>query len=258
VILAVLALTAAGCAGESGGAEDETDAGPSAKGGPYRLGGSYRGHPLEATLPDTYVYGTCEAESDSGCSPPYQVQHHASCARNPLSLDVAPWRVYRMRRGAIAAAYADMIDVGIARHTITVFAPTIGAAARAGRHLRRRSQSAPPPRLPAPVYPTPVLQELKRVVVARERLGSRRQVARETGLHPWQVRTRLRMASLLGRGALAGVEQPGRPWPVVRRERQIALNAIALGRRRAARQAGVSLAELRRMARRVRGLSGRC
>jgi hypothetical protein len=225
---------------------------------PYWLGPSYDGLRLSATLERTYVYGTCEAGPDSGCAPPYEVQHHASCARNPLSLDIPPRRVFSIRGGAVAAAYGSMIDVGIGRHTVTVFARNGARALRAARRLRGRGQAAPPRRLPAPVYPKTVLREIKRAQVAYARLGSTAAVAERTGLAPAQARTRIRMATLLGPGVLRGVKPPSRPWPVVERERQIALNAIALGRKRTLERYGLTLAELRRLRARVRGLSGSC
>jgi hypothetical protein len=49
----------------------------------------------------------------------------------PLSLDIEARRVFPVRGGAIAAEYGDAsIDVGIGRHTVTVFAYT--ATVRAG------------------------------------------------------------------------------------------------------------------------------
>jgi hypothetical protein len=225
---------------------------------PYWLGPSYDGLRLSATLERSYIYGDCHAESDSGCAPPYEVQHHASCARNPLSLDVRPRRVYRVRGGALAAEYGSMIDVGIGRHTVTVFARSRSRARRAVRRLRRRGQEAPPRRLSAPVYPTAVLREIKRAERAYARRGSTAAVVESTGLDPAEARTRIRMAKLLGPGVLKGVRPPSRSWRVVERERQIALNAIALGRRRTLERYDLTLRELRRLRARVRGLSGSC
>ena len=225
---------------------------------PYWLGPSYDGLRLSATLERSYIYGTCKAGPDSGCAPPYEVQHHASCARNPLSLDIQARRVFRVRGGALAAEYGSMIDVGIGRHTVTVFARSRGRARRAVKRLRLRADAAPTRPLPAPRYPKAVLRELKRVELAYGRLGSTAVVAERTGLAPAAARTRLRMARLLGARALAGVKPPSRPWRVVERERQIVLNAIALGRARTLERYGLTLAELRTMRARVRGLSGGC
>jgi hypothetical protein len=259
-LLAVVVVQAAACGGESlpASASEPRAEAAAARGGPYWLGPRHSGLKLSATIEGAYVYGTCETAPDSGCSPPFQVQNRTTCERNPLILDVAPSRVIRLR-GAIAAVYGSMIDVGAGRHTVTVFGPGRRKTLRAARSLRPHPRAALGGPLPAP-RPLPiVLAELRRAVDAKARHGTVAAVARKTGLKPWQVRARLRYATLLGPGALAGVEPPSRPWRVVARERQIALNVLAFGsRRRAAEQAGITVAEVRRIERRVRGLSGRC
>ena len=230
-----------------------------AKGGPYWLGTSYRGLPLAATLEDTYIYGTCKAGDDSGCSPPYEVQHHPLCERNPLSLDnPGRRRVFRVRGGAIAVADEDGIDVGIGRHSVTVFAHSRARAGRAVHLLRRRSESAPSGPLPAPVYPKVVLQELKRVATVRRRVRTVKAVARRIGITNGEARVRLRMATLLGPEALAAVPASTRTWAEVRDERRIALFAQAIGRHATAERFGLSQAQLRGIVLRSRGISGRC
>lgn len=169
-----------------------------------------------------------------------------------------PRRVYRVRGGAIAASYNDGTDVGIGHHTVTVFAHTRAKADRAVLQLRRRRQSAPPTYLPAPIYPRPVMEELKRVAVAHRRLGSVDAVAHRIGMEPGDVRTRLRMARLFGDEVMSKVRVPTRSWRVVERERRIALWARALGKRSAADRYEVSEREVRRILDRVRGLSGGC
>jgi hypothetical protein len=228
-------------------------------GKPYWLGRTYKGLHVTATTSNSYVYGSCQPETETGCSAPYEVQHHTTCERNPLALDIIPQRVFRFRRGGIAASYSEGdVDIGTGRYTVTVFATTTGRAVRALRALRRRSQQAPSRRLAAPVYPTAVLQELKRVVVARARWGDVGRIARETGLPKDAVQTRLQVARLLGSRALAKVTPPSRPWPVVAQERQVAMFASAQGVGAAARQFGLSQAEVRATMRRVRGLTGHC
>jgi hypothetical protein len=228
-------------------------------GKPYWLGRTYKGLHVTATTSHSYVYGSCQPVTETGCSAPYEVQHHTTCERNPLALDITPERVFRFRRGAIAASYPEGdVDVGTGRYTVTVFATTTGRAVRAVRALRRRSQHAPSKRLAAPVYPTAVLQELKRVVLARARWGDVGRIARETGLPREAVQTRLALARLLGSKALAKVTPPSQPWPTVAQERQVAMFAWAQGVGRAARQFGLSQTEVRATMRRVRGLTGRC
>jgi hypothetical protein len=256
------AVAVAGCDGalSSDGATDQpAPARSNADGGPYWLGPSYRGLPLTATPGSSYIYGDCDPQPDAGCPPPYQVQNAAICECNPFVIDFQPRRVLRVRGGAIAADYGQAsFDVGLGRHTVTVYAYTTARARRAVDQLRRRSQAEPPERLPAPVYPKAVLQELKRVAVARRRLGSIRTVAHRIGLSRRPTETRLRMAKLLGPEPLAEVNVPERPWRVVRRERKIARFAEAIGRRPTARRFDLALPELRRIIRRVRGLTGIC
>jgi hypothetical protein len=226
---------------------------------PYWLGRTYKGLHVTATTSHSYIYGSCRPVADTGCSAPYEVQHHTTCERNPLALDITPQRVFRFRRGAIVASYPEGdVDVGTGGYTVTVFATTTGRAVRALGQLRRRSQHAPSKRLAAPVYPTVVLQELKRVVVARARWGDVGRIARETGLPRDAVQTRLRVARLLGSRALAKVAPPARPWPAVAQDRQVAIFAFAQGIGASARLYGLSHAEVRAAMRRVRGLTGRC
>jgi hypothetical protein len=256
------AVAVAGCDGASSpDAASDTPAlaRSTADSGPYWLGPSYRSLPLTATPSNSYIYGDCDPQPDAGCPPPYEVQNAAICERNPFVIDFQSRRVFRVRGGAIAADYGEAsFDVGIGRHTVTVYAYTTARALRAVHHLRRRSQAEPPERLPAPVYPKAVLQELKRVAVAHRRLGSIRAVAQRIGLSRRAAETRLRMAKLLGPEPLDEVNVPERPWRVVRHERKVARFAEAIGRRATARRFDLTLPELRRIIRRVRGLTGIC
>jgi chromosome segregation protein len=84
-----------------------------------------------------------------------------------------------------------------------------------------------------------------------------RALAQATGLPRDAIRSRLRVARLLG-GALAGVKAPTRSWAAVERDRQVAFEARELGEARTARRLGISRAQLRRVILRVRGLTGDC
>ena len=174
----------------------------------FWLGPSYRGLDVSVSESGSYLYGDCEPESDSGCAPPYQVQSRATCERNPLALDILPRRLVRIREGGIAAVYGGgLVDVGTGRRTVSVFAPSSARAVEAARRLRRRSERAPH-RLARPVYPRPVLRELKRTAV-------------EPGLSRAELRLRRRMASLLGEEVMRGVRAPSRPWRAVKRDRGV-------------------------------------
>jgi hypothetical protein len=100
--------------------------------------------------------------------------------------------------------------------------------------------------------------EIKRVLVARRQHPTVNSIARATGLPRFAVRTRLRLGRLLGRDSFRQVPEPARPWSAVEQDRQAAFITQDSGERQAARDLGVSRAELRRMLRRVRGLAGRC
>lgn len=223
--------------------------------GTYWLGESFRALPLTATPGSDYIYGDCEAEPDSGCAPPVEVQNSSTCGRNPVGLDVAPTRIHALPGGAIAASYGRAsVDVGIGRQTVTLFA---AGALNAARELRRRGAASPPARYPPPVYPKAALRELKRALVARRRFHTIRAISRVTGVPPKATRARLRLARLLA-GDLAGVKAPTRSPAAVERDRQIAFEAGESGEARTARRLGISRAQLRKVIRRVRGLVGYC
>ena len=227
----------------------------------FWLGPSFEGLPLDVdTRGGFYDYGPCDPPpgSDGGCASALQVQNSTACERNPVAIDIAPNRIFRVRGGAIAALYSrDRVDVTTGRQAVAVFSLD-RRAIRAVRALRRRSEPAPPRRLPRPVFPRAVREELVRVIVARRRYPTVRSIVRATGVPAWRVRVRLRIARLVGRGALRGVRPPARSWRAVQRDRQAALQANEFGERRTAREFRVTRRELRRMIRRVRGLAGRC
>lgn len=186
------------------------------------------------------------------------MQNSSACARNPVALDVVPARIHLLRGGGIAALYrGNGVDVGIRRHTVTVFAGSARQALEAARELRRREVEQPPARYAPPAYPAAVLRELKRVVIARKHFHTIRALAQATGLPRDAIRSRLRLARLLG-GALAGVKAPTRSWAAVERDRQVAFEARELGEARTARRLGISRAQLSRVILRVRGLTGDC
>ena len=56
----------------------------------YDVGPSFEGNDFEARITTchgrpnvTYIYGTCHATSDTGCSPPLEVQTWSACHRRP-------------------------------------------------------------------------------------------------------------------------------------------------------------------------------
>jgi hypothetical protein len=227
--------------------------------GPYFAGLEWTGL-TEPSLPTdrTFSYGDCEPpEGEGGCSLPVQVQNWTSCERNPVGLDSVPYEVYRVRGGGIAAGYeSTSVDVGTGRQTVTVFTNEPELVGAVVREVRPRSHSAPQPLAP-PIYPMPVLRELKRVTVAAKRFDGAGAISRAIGLHPAEVRVRLRIAELLGPDALAGVPPPTMSIATLERFRQLAFRT-QFNPVRAARQRGESVAALRAKLRRVRGLTGLC
>ena len=226
----------------------------------YWLGPSIAGYSLQ---PGTEaIYGDCDIppnQTDGGCAPPLEVQTHRTCETNPVSLGLSANRVFRLRGGAIAVDYGDQVNVGLGTSTVLIFAnnPRVGPREAAPK-LRLRSASAPPHRYPPPRYPLAVLEELKRVVVARRRFGTPRRIGRELGLPAKTVSTRLRVADLLPRGEMRRVAVPTLSARQIERNRQLAFEIEESNERPAAQELGISQAELVRRLRSVRGLTTTC
>lgn len=164
-----------------------------------------------------------------------------------------------MRGGALAARYrGNGIDLSTGRHTVTIFTDTSARETAAVAQLRRRSEQVPAPRLAAPRYPRAVLQELKRVVVARPGGRSVEAIREAIGLSGPAVRVRLALARLVGPRALRHVPAPARSWREVKHARQAAFGEREQGERSTARELGITVARLRRLVRSVRGLTGSC
>ncbi len=93
----------------------------------YSAGDSVAGHELEIRAPNcgrrpfvSYIYGTCHATSETGCSTPVQVQTWSACHRKPSR----------------APAGHD-IEVRRGETTVIVFAHSDRLARTAARALRR-------------------------------------------------------------------------------------------------------------------------
>ena len=216
---------------------------------------------FEGLAEDDGLYGDCSPSpsSEGRCTPPLEVQNATACDRNPVAIDVQPTGLSRFRQGAIKVDYGEgTTDVIAGRDAITVFADTNRRRDAVLTQLRRRSQPKPPAVLPRPVLPVAVRQELVRVQAARKRHRTARTIARATGIPAAAVRTRLRLARLLGRSALRGVTVPRRSWRAVERDRQIAIVATEFSVGFAARENDLTRAQVRRVIRRTRGLAGRC
>jgi hypothetical protein len=225
---------------------------------PYWLGPFFAGlqasEERDSTLPE-FVYGECITEGEGGCPWPARVETSTTCADNPIAHETPFAPVSLLRGGGLMTederAY---VSTGDRTFTVETGKPELRSAAL--REARRRSQPAPEP-LPPPVYPITVLRELKRVTAAAERLRGVKTIARETELSPEQVRYRLRVAELLGPEALAGVPAPTMSTARVKRLIQLAI-LVRLYPTRTAEKNGMTVAELRKLVSRVRGLTGFC
>lgn len=222
--------------------------------GPY-FAGVRMSEESDRTGPE-FIYGDCTTpEGESACSWPARIETSTTCALNPIAHETYFAPVSLVRGGGLRTEDEWVyVSTGYRTFTVDTSEPELMGAAL--REARRRSQPAPEP-LPPPVYPTTVLRELKRVTAAAERLRGIKAIARETELDPEQVRYRLRVAELLGPEALAGVPAPAMSTARVRRLVQLA-GLVRLYPKRTAEKNEMTVAELRKLTSRVRGLTGFC
>jgi DNA-binding phage protein len=225
---------------------------------PYWLGPFFAGLPLSEEREDPvpeFAYGDCISEGEGGCPWPARVETSTTCALNPISHETPFAPVSSLRGGGLMTEDEwPYVGTGYRTFTIETGEPELRTAAL--REARRHSQPGPEP-LPPPVYPITVLRELKRVAAAAARLRGVKAIAKETELNSEQVRYRLRVAKLLGPEALAGVPVPTMSTARVQRLIQLS-NLVRLYPTRTAEKNGMTVAELRKLVSRVRGLTGFC
>lgn len=249
----VLLLTTVACTGAGAAEQPPADQ--------YWLGPYFAGLRLTHTgeyPAKSFSYGDCEQPAgEGGCSVPATIQNWSSCERNPIGLDRLPWRVFLVRGGGLAAEYERTgVDVGTGSHTVTVYTNEFELMGAALREVRPQSDPAPQPLAP-PVYPMPVLRELKRVTVAKEQFGGVQAIAKAVHLPAAEVSLRLAIVELLPPDTLANVPPPTMSTDTVERLRQLAFQAeYNLGR--TAREEGISKVALRKKIDRVRGLVNAC
>lgn len=226
---------------------------------PYWLGPYFAGLRVteESDFPvPEVIYGDCKLpEGEGGCSFPARIETSTTCALNPISHETAFAPVSLVRGGGLRTEEG-WVYMGTGHRTFTVETREPELMSAALREARRRSQPAPEP-LPPPVYPTTVLRELKRVTAAAKRLRGVKAIAEETELNPEQVRYRLRVAELLGPEALAGVPVPTMSTARVNRLVELA-GLVRLYPKRTAEKNETTVAKLRKLTSRVRGLTGFC
>lgn len=248
----LLATAAGGRAGAASPPVDEM----------FWLGPFFAGLRSNATPEDLrygeFTYGECELpEGEGGCSYPLDVRNSTTCDENPLRSEEPPDRLFLLRGGGLAVEYEPTwVEVGSGLQNVIVNPDEFELMGAALREVRRRSEPAPGELAP-PVYPLPVLRELKRVTVLAARAVGVPGIARATELPATEVRLRLQVAALLGPDALADVPAPTMSTATVERLEQVAFHS-EYRPARYARRHGIPPAELRKKVRRVRGLSGRC
>jgi len=251
----LITLSALALAAPAGGQES----GRLSKPEMFWLGPYFAGLRLTDTRYQSFEYGECELpEGEGGCSAPVRVGNATSCTRNPLAVNGLVWNAFLVRGGGLAVAYGSgAVDVSTGRQTLSVRASEPEVLRAALREARRRSEAAPEPLAP-PVFPLPVLRELKRATVAADRFDGVAAIAKATGLQPDEVRMRLRIAELLGPEVLAGVPAPTMSVATVDRLRELAFGVRTHNFAHTAERHGMSVATLRKQLHRVRGLAGDC
>jgi hypothetical protein len=104
----------------------------------YYAGDSVGGTPLVAVLRRndsanyvSFIYGTCDAVSETGCAPPGEVQVWPACVRNPAryamnSSPIAPQSQPTSVRGVPAARFEDghRLEIQTGTSTVVVFGHT--------------------------------------------------------------------------------------------------------------------------------------
>jgi hypothetical protein len=225
----------------------------------YWLGPYFAGLPLTDTSYQSFEYGQCKTfpGGEGACPSPVLVENTTACFRNPIRATGESGEIFPVRGGGIAVAHEEGVEVGTGRQTVNVRTTEPELLGAALRDVHRRSELVPEPLSP-PVYPVPVLRELKRVTVAKERFDGIAEIAKATELEPEEVRRRLRIAELLGPNALADIPAPTMSVALVKRLSELAFGVQTHDLAHTAERHGMSVASLRKKIRRVRGLAGDC
>lgn len=173
------------------------------------FGEQFEGLPVTDRTRSSVIYGDCDA-SEGGCTAPLEVQSLSICRRHPLEIDVLPSAI-RRARGALVVSYGDQIEVLTATTTAVIFANDRRLLPRALAALRPVDQYRPSPLRPARL-PRWASRELRLIQSLRQDGQSLRAMRTKLGISVSAIRSRLRLARVLGADALRGV-RPARIMP---------------------------------------------
>lgn len=167
------------------------------------LGESFEGLPVTYRFGTSVIYGDCDA-SEGGCAPPMEIQAHSICTRHPLEIDLVPRSIKRVR-GVPVIGYSERFEVLTGSTNAVVFANDGAQARRAVDVVRPDGTAQVRPRLASPQLPRWVLRQLRLVRERARGVDDLRDLREELGISRSAIRMRLRLAAVLGAGALAGV-----------------------------------------------------
>jgi len=155
LVFVILCALAAGCSGSS--SEELSELRRPGAPQTYWLGESFDGFTLQTTDAGTgrpdFIYGTCEAGSDSGCAPPLELQQWALLERPPTAFEAAPGRPAACRRVAAgeltAARFATTggVEVYLGDRVVVVFTgpDRLGKVLEELRPVKDQDPALPPP-----------------------------------------------------------------------------------------------------------------
>lgn len=163
-------------------------------------GPSLAGLALTGVTPDrrsiTLIYGTCKPVSETGCTPPLEIQTSSICDRNALLLDVRPIRRFTARG-------IDVLDYGdnrleLATATTNVVVAARPAVARKAVDALRQLDEPRRSDLPAPRFPRYYLAQLRRVYDTHTRTHNLSAVRTALGISKSAASFELTLARRLG------------------------------------------------------------
>jgi hypothetical protein len=163
-------------------------------------GSSFGGLPLAAIERDegrvALVYGSCRPDREVDCHPPLQIQTTSICDLNPLEFYASPRTSRRIGQVVVREYASRERQLSIGASTVLVFGR--GRIAERAASALRAVDERPGVHLPRARYPRTLIEEVRRVRDAYERLGSVRAVRNQQRMSQTAVRLRLALADEIG------------------------------------------------------------